>query len=91
MQESEDRYRKLVEISPDAVFLHREGKIIYANPATFTLLGATHPDEIIGKNVLDFVSPEFRDIVRENIQKDLRGTRYPHEPNYTWFALTGHQ
>jgi PAS domain S-box-containing protein len=77
LKESEDRYRKLVEISPDAVFLHRDGKIIYANPATFTLLGATRPDEIIGKNVLDFVSPEFRDIVRENIQKDLRGKVSP--------------
>ncbi|HZK30559.1 MAG TPA: PAS domain-containing protein, partial [Methanoregula sp.] len=77
LQESEDRYRKLVEISPDAVFLHRNGKIIYANPATFTLLGATRPDEIIGKSVLDFVSPEFKDIVRENIQKDLQAKVSP--------------
>ncbi len=77
LQESEDRYRKLVEISPDAVFLHQEGKIIYANPATFTLLGATRPDEIIGKSVLDFVSSEFRDIVRKNIQKDLHGQISP--------------
>ena len=77
LQESEDRYRKLVEISPDAVFLHRDGKIIYANPATFTLLGATRPDEIIGKSVLDFVSPEFRDIVRGNIQKDLQAQLSP--------------
>ena len=37
----------------------------------FTLLGASHPDEIIGKNVLDFIHPEFRDVVRKNIEKDL--------------------
>jgi PAS domain S-box-containing protein len=49
LRESEERYRKLVEISPDAVFLHREGRILYANPAAFTLLGASHSDEIVGK------------------------------------------
>ncbi|MCK9590664.1 MAG: PAS domain S-box protein [Methanoregula sp.] len=77
LQESEDRYRKLVEISPDAVFLHREGRIIYANPAAFTLLGASHSDEIIGKNVLDIIHPEFRDTIRKNIEKDLGGDITP--------------
>jgi len=75
--ESEDRYRKLVEISPDAVFLHREGKIIYANPAAFKLVGTSHSDEIIGKSILDFIHPDFREAVRNNIEKDLRGTITP--------------
>jgi len=77
LQESEDRYRKLVEISPDAVFLHRDGKILYANPAAFRLLGASHSGEITGKNILDFVPPAFQDIVRTNIQKDLEGQPSP--------------
>jgi len=77
LQESEDRYRKLVEISPDAVFLHREGKIIYANPAAFKILGASHSDEIISKNILDFIHPDFRDAVRKNIEKDLGGNISP--------------
>jgi PAS domain S-box-containing protein len=77
LQESEDRYRKLVEISPDAVILHRDGKIMYMNPAALNLIGASHSDEIIGKNVLDFIQPDFRDAVRINIQKDLRGDRTP--------------
>jgi PAS domain S-box-containing protein len=77
LRESEDRYRKLVEISPDAVFLHREGKIIYANPAAFKLVGASHSDEIIGKSILDFIHPEFRDAVRKNIEKDRGGDITP--------------
>jgi PAS domain S-box-containing protein len=77
LQESEDRYRKLVEISPDAVFLHREGKIIYANPAAFKLVGASHSYEMIGKNILDFIHPDFRDAIRKNIEKDLGGTITP--------------
>ena len=77
LRESEDRYRKLVEISPDAVFLHREGIIIYANPAAFKLLGTSHSDEIIGKRILDFIHPDFRDEVRNNIEKDLGGNITP--------------
>ena len=66
-----------MEISPDAVLLHQEGKIIYANPATFRLLGASHSDEIIGKNVLDFIPDSFKGIVGKNIQKDLEGQTSP--------------
>ena len=73
LRESQDRYRSLVEISPDAVFLHREGKFMYANPAALALLGASHPGEIIGKTVFDFIQPEFHDVVRKNIEKDLEG------------------
>jgi PAS domain S-box-containing protein len=71
--ESEERYRKLVERSPDTILLHRDGKILYANPAAFSLLDASRADEIIGKPLFDFVSPGFRDGVMANIQKDLGG------------------
>jgi PAS domain S-box-containing protein len=77
LRESEDRYRKLVEISPDAVILHREEKIVYMNPAALDLIGVSHPDKIIGKNILDHIHPDFRDAVRVNIQKDLRGDITP--------------
>jgi len=77
LRESEERYRKLIDISPDAVFLHSEGKILFANPATVTLFGAAHPDQIIGINVLDFVHPDFREVVRKNIERDLIGEKTP--------------
>jgi PAS domain S-box-containing protein len=72
LQESEERYRQLVEISPDAVIIHQEGKISYINPAAVKLLGASQPDEIIGKNVLDSIHPDFHDSVMKNIEKDLK-------------------
>src|SRR5208337_2187929 len=69
--ESEDRYRKLVERSPDTILLHRDGKIIYANPAAFNLLRASRADEIVGKPLFDFIRSGYRDGVSANIQKDL--------------------
>jgi PAS domain S-box-containing protein len=77
LRESEERFRKLVEISPGAVILHRDGKIIYVNPAAIRLLGARHEGDIMGKNVLDFVHPDYRDAVRTNIKKDLTGENTP--------------
>jgi len=73
LKESEDRYRTLVEISPDAVIIHRDGKIIFMNPAAIRLLGALHPDELTGKDLLDFILPDFRDALRTTIEKDLGG------------------
>jgi PAS domain S-box-containing protein len=77
LKESEERYRTLVEISPDPVIIHQKGEIFFVNPATLNLLGASHNDEIIGKNVLDFIQPDFREKVRKNIQKDLDGEATP--------------
>ncbi|MFA5267039.1 MAG: PAS domain S-box protein [Methanoregula sp.] len=77
LRESEDRYRKLVEISPDAVLLHRDGKIIYVNPAAVRIAGAGSSDELTGRNILDVVAPEFRDSVQTNITRDLAGETTP--------------
>lgn len=71
LRESEERYRKLVELSPDAVALHQDGRIIFANPAAARLVGAACPEELVGKPVLDFVHPDYHDIVRERIRRGL--------------------
>ena len=77
LRESEERYRKLVEISPDAVIIHQEGKITYLNPAAITMLGAENADEMRNKNILDIVHPDYRDAVRKNIKNDLIGKTTP--------------
>ncbi len=53
LQESEQRYQALVEWSPEAVLVHRAGKVLYANPSAFKMLGATSSKELIGKLVFD--------------------------------------
>jgi PAS domain S-box-containing protein len=77
LRESEERYRKLVEISPDAVIIHQEGKITYLNPAALTMLGAGNAQELLGKNVLTVIHPDYRDAVRKNIETDLVGKTSP--------------
>lgn len=69
VRESEERYRKLVELSPDGISIHAEGKFVFINPAGARILGASHPDQIIGISALDVVHPDFRDMVKSRMEQ----------------------
>lgn len=73
LRESEERYRKLVELSPDAIVIHREGKFVFANTAAVKLYGADSPDELIGKPVFKVIHPEYHEIVKKRIRTQLKG------------------
>jgi len=67
LKSSEERYRTLLQRSFDAVVVHRNGIVTLANQGAATLLGALSPSDLIGKNVLDFVHPTSKDIVRKRV------------------------
>ena len=77
LAESEAKYRNLVELAPDAILIHRDGAIVFANPAAVAMLGVDGPDELVGRPVLEIVHPETREHVEWNIEADLRGERSP--------------
>ncbi|MGD0229255.1 MAG: PAS domain S-box protein [Syntrophorhabdales bacterium] len=66
--ESEERYRKVVHLSPVGIFIHVGGRIEFANPAFAHMLGARSPEGLYGRHVLDFVHPDYAGIVRERIE-----------------------
>jgi two-component system cell cycle sensor histidine kinase/response regulator CckA len=66
--DSEERYRKLVEFSPDGIGIQSEGKIVFINVAGAKLLGAVNPEQLIGKPVIDFIHPEYRELAKERIR-----------------------
>src|SRR5689334_10121967 len=67
LKESEERYRRLVELSPDAIVVHQEGRFMYINPAALNLWGAETPKDLIGKSILQVVHPDYRHHVTERI------------------------
>ena len=77
LPESEAQYRNLVELSPDAILIHQDGRIVFANPAAATLTGAGVPESLVGLPVLDIVHPAGRETVEWNIAADLRGRESP--------------
>lgn len=73
LKDSEERYRRLVEFSPDGIVVHSEGKFIYINPAGARLFGAVKPDDLINKPILDFVHPDFHQAVKDRVRQMQQG------------------
>jgi PAS domain S-box-containing protein len=67
LRSSEERYRRLLQRSFDAVVIHKNGVITLANPAAITLAGVSSSADLVGKPIENFVHPEYRDVVRERI------------------------
>lgn len=65
IQESEERYRQLVELSPIAIGIHQFGLLTYINPAGLKMLGANDVEDVVGKNLLTFILPEYHEIIKE--------------------------
>ncbi len=56
LAESQERYKTIAEISPDAIIVHREGEILFANTAAAAMAGFSRPEELEGRALLDFLS-----------------------------------
>lgn len=80
LRESEERYRTLVELSPDAVCVHDYGKIIFYNQAAAQIIGALDQHSYIGSSVLDFIHSDYKGSIRQKIY-DIQdqGKEYPVE------------
>jgi PAS domain S-box-containing protein len=66
---SEERYRSLVELSPDALFVEIDDRIVFINSAGVKLLGAGSPDQIVGRDVKDFVSADDWPVACQRLQQ----------------------
>jgi len=54
-------YKKLVENSLEGILiLDQKGKILFANPAITNIFGFNINEEIIGKNILNLIHPDYR-------------------------------
>ena len=57
---SEERYRHVVDLIHEAVWIHREGTILFANASAAALFGAPAPDALIGRSVFSLMHPDDR-------------------------------
>ncbi|MDP2182074.1 MAG: PAS domain S-box protein [Actinomycetota bacterium] len=64
LQESEERYRSLVDNSPDCVMVCQGDIVKYVNPTTVRVFRAGSAEDICGRSLFDFVKPDFRAIAR---------------------------
>ena len=67
LQESESRYRLLIEQSPLAIAIHHDQHVTLVNREGVRLLGGKSAAEFIGKPVMQFVHPDSRESTRQRI------------------------
>lgn len=84
LQQSEERYRLLIETSPYAIGIHQDEKLIFINDAGVKLLGAKEKSEIIGLPISKIIHPHNVESSSARIKKMLAGERdlYPVEDKY---------
>ncbi len=69
LRKNECRYHSLVEHHPEPIFVHCEGKLVFANPAGLNLFGVNTPDELIDMNILKYIPVDCRDVAEKYIKK----------------------
>ncbi|MES1178690.1 MAG: PAS domain S-box protein [Myxococcales bacterium] len=72
LRESEERFRALSEAAREAVLINENGVIREVNSALSQLIGYSR-EELIGRNGLDLIAPESREIVQASIRSQGRG------------------
>ncbi len=77
MPETHERYRRLVEHSPDGILVSQQGRIVFLNVAAARLLGAPAPEPLLNEPTVDLFHPESREQVREHLTALLAGQAEP--------------
>jgi PAS domain S-box-containing protein len=99
LRESEERYRTLVETSPDAIVrFDPVGKVLMANRQSARMLGYESAEEFPGRSMFEFIAPEDHEKTAGDLKRLLEtgsvpllrytlirkdGTRFPVESSGT--------
>jgi PAS domain S-box-containing protein len=77
LRESEERFQRLVDLSPDAIAVHAGGVLLFINTAGAKLLRAEGPEQLVGRPIAELIHPDYHGIIRERIEKASRGEASP--------------
>ena len=74
LQRSEERYRSIVNASPDDITItDPEGRILMVSPVAFALFGYQQTEEFLGKSLTAFIVPEDREKALAQIARKRQG------------------
>lgn len=69
LRHSEESYRKLFELSPDGMFICRDGKVVMVNAVCMRMFRATTAEQIVGRQVEDLFHADHRARVAEQLRR----------------------
>lgn len=69
LRESEERYRTLVNNAQVGIVVHQMGLMKFVNDKMARIVRVPSPEDLIGRNVLEFMHPDFREFVKERVRR----------------------
>ncbi len=75
IRQSEERYRRLIAVSPYGILVIRADRIIFANDQALKLFGAVKAEEIVGRSPFEFFHTDCHDAMRERAGELLGGSQ----------------
>lgn len=94
---SEERYRRLIELSPFGILVQSEGRCLFVNSSTIKMFGASSSDQLLGQKILDFIHEDSKSVVIERLTQRSEGVAIPDtsvvhyrrlDGSYSWVELT---
>lgn len=73
LEESEERYRKVVELSPMGIVVQQKGKILYANRAA---LKSMKEENLIGQSIFSYIHPNYHELVKQRVAEAEIGEEF---------------
>jgi len=77
LQESEARFRTLIEKAPVAIGIGRNGLNIYANQKYLDMFAFQSASELVGRPIAEHWAPEYQALIGERAQQRSRGIEVP--------------
>ncbi|MGQ9688562.1 MAG: PAS domain S-box protein [Desulfobaccales bacterium] len=77
LRESEEKFRTLVEASLDGIVLHRDLTVLYVNRAGLEMFGYEKPQDMLGRNLQNFIRFPFQQAAPRRLATLLKGAARP--------------
>lgn len=101
VRESEERFRRFTEATIEGLVFHEQGRIIDVNPSAVTIFGYSDVQELVDRNLLEFIVPELHELVLQKMQSETvlpyeiqgihkDGTIFPVETSTRTYTLGNH-
>jgi len=74
LRESAERYERLVELVPDAIWIERDNRLAFLNRACLQLMGAGSAGQLVGRSPLEFIQSDFHAAAGARRDALVRGT-----------------
>jgi len=77
LQESEEKYKNLIENAAEAIFVAQDGKLVFINPMTTMMIGFSS-EGLMSRSFVEFIHPDDRDMVIDRHHRRVKGEELPH-------------